>query len=156
MKKLITMLCLIAVITGCEKTEEDSYQALKVTVKYSYSSNPSFGKKLSNDAFAYLYKDTGKEVDNDKSTISILFDTTLTYKDGTSSAAPIRSSQKSESVFKNIPDGNYLLWVGHKSASSDYKTSSTKITINSKDDIITKNVVLDMDKKSGYQSWQEE
>lgn len=155
MRKLIAMLCLVAVITGCEKNEEKVFNTLNVTVSYTYSSNPGFGNKLSDDAFVYLFRDTGKEVDNDKSTISLLFDATLTYKDGTSSATPVLSSQKSENTFKNVPNGNYILWVGHKSTSSDYKTSSTKVTLNSNDDTVTKNVVLDMDKKSGYQSWKE-
>lgn len=155
MRKLIAMLCLVAVITGCEKNEEKVFNTLNVTVSYTYSSNPGFGNKLSDDAFVYLFRDTGKEVDNDRSYISTLFNPVLTYKDFGRSEEALFTSQRSEVTFKNVPNGNYILWVGHNpSNDSEYKMSSTKLTLTGNDDIITKNVVLDMD-KTGYQTWQE-
>lgn len=156
MRKLIAMLCLVAVITGCEKNEEKVFNTLNVTVSYTYSSNPGFGNKLSNDAFVYLFRDTGKEVDNDKSTISLIFNPVLTYKDFSESDEALFSSKKSEVTFKNVPNGNYILWVGHNpSNETNYTTSSTRLTLKSTNDTVTKNVVLDLDKKSGYQAWQE-
>ncbi len=155
MKKIIMMLCLIALITGCEKENESLSQTLMTNVSYTYSSQPDYKSKLSNNAFVFVFKDNGNEVDNVKSTTSIILDGVLTYKDGTLSDSPIRLSEQSVNTFENIPNGNYIIWVAHIPYALTYKTSSTNVTLKANDGIVIKNVVLDMDEENGYQLWKD-
>lgn len=155
MKKTFLMLSLIALITGCEKENESLTQTLMVNVSYTYSSNPDYGDKLSDKAFVFIFKDNGKEVDNEESDNSVIFDLKMTYKDGTKSDSPIRSSESSVNTFEDVPNGNYIIWVAHIPYAATVKTTSTKVSLKPNDDLVIKKVVLDMDLPNGYQVWKD-
>jgi len=80
----------------------------------------------------FLFKDIGKELDIEKSKAYFTFDGHLTYTDGTKSEiySYMGDDLTGINTFKDVPNGNYIIWVNYRFGTYIQYFSSKKITVN--------------------------
>lgn len=154
MKKLLLPLALVILLGSC-KDNEPTVQTFFVNVYYKYSKTPSYGEKIASPTTVYIFKDNGKAIDTKASSVYFGFDGQLTYTDGTRSElySYVSDGLTGINTFKDVPNGNYVVWVTYKSSAYTQYFSSKKITVNYDYRSKMETKVFDFDMNSGYQEW---
>lgn len=117
MKRLLLFCCILVAMISCSDSEPKE-QTFFVNVYTLYEeSNPEIWgepkEELAKKAFLYIFQNNGKEIDANKSLVSVIEDGKITYSDKNVSKTPIYATNFQSGVFnlENIPNGNYILWV---------------------------------------------
>lgn len=155
MRKILTLIALIAIFCGCSKDDEKDgprKQTFFVNVYEQYSA--SLSKKFAEPSTVFLYKDIGKTINYRESSSSVKIDNKLTYADGTTSEKYNYTSNSVTGVntFKSIPNGEYILWVTYAPYSFLIKSSSKTITVHSKMNLKTEELIF-TGADFGYREW---
>lgn len=133
MKNLLLSLAIllpVIVLTSCSKDDEPTEQTFFVNV---YDKWEDGDEAIAKNAFVYLYLDENKNIDDQKSVISVVSDGLITYEDGSKSVAPKYATKLQSGVFnmENISNGKYVLWVTYKTiAGARYYSSYKKINVD--------------------------
>lgn len=153
-RKLLLPIVLIVMLVSC-KDNEPNTQTFFVNVYCKYSKTPSYGEKAANPTIVYLFKDNGSAIDTKATSNYFGFDGHLTYTDGTKSElySYVSDDLTGINTFKDIPNGNYIIWVNYKLNTYVQYLSFKKITVNYNYRSSTETKVFDFDSDAGYQEW---
>ena len=145
------MLCLIALITGCSKSDEPTMQTFFVNISSYYSDYPDLEKEIATPSSVFLYQDNGKDIDFGKTTN---FDISLYDTDGVMFNLKYASpSTNGINTFTDIPDGKYIILAIYYPYTYVYFYSCKRIVVNGNYSFTTEELKLDKSKDLGYQPW---
>lgn len=121
----------VALFTGCSKdenTEKTTTQTFFVNVHSQLYEDAK--EDIASPVSVYLFEDSGKSIDKDKSKVSIADNSTVTFTDG-STVKPTHTSASTNGIntFENIPNGKYTLWAVYKFY-AHFWVSSKNIVVN--------------------------
>lgn len=118
MKKVLFLLVMVAAFVACSKDDDEKEQTffLQVYSLYEEPNTDLWGEpeeKLVKKAFVYLFEDENKEIDNEKSSISVIDNGKLKYSNNSVSKAPKYTTNFQAGIFnlEDVQNGDYILWV---------------------------------------------
>ncbi|MDR2935889.1 MAG: hypothetical protein LBU80_00890 [Rikenellaceae bacterium] len=150
---------LMVTATACKKdgpkkepvpTKQDFY----VNVWWTKSNYP--GNRIAMPSNVYLFEDPGKDVDIPVSYYALVKAThTIMFEDGTTAPAKYISSTGSNE-FKDIPDGNYIIWVDHSPIDvSGYYAAMKRDTVDIDYRWRSETMLFNLDNEPGFYPWND-
>lgn len=152
-KILFVISIILASFSSCNKEDEPEQQTFFVNLKVQLYDGGEI--RIADKTYLYLFENTGKSIDKVKSATSIVFDSVITYSDGTTSKPKyISPSNNGINNCENISNGKYILWAIYNTYSSFY-SSSKEIVVNYDYRGATETKIFLHKNVSGLMSYQE-